>query len=195
MKRKKNNIEEGIMSPLDKFSKKYFLITFICVIYIFIFVFEKNFALNINSYLFKKRLKAEITKIFNKIGKININEIENNLLNNRNNNKANLNSFHKNSRNIKNIINVGFTLDPEYILETMLTVTSIIKTQNNTTEIVFHFGVTNNFTADNMLKIYELKRRINNLTEFNFYYLKGAIKKMKNFHIKGVACPGKFELP
>ena len=33
------------------------------------------------------------------------------------------------------------------------------------------------------------------LTEFNFYYLKGAMKKMKNFHEKGEACPGKFELP
>jgi hypothetical protein len=195
MKRKKNNIEEGIMSLLYIFSKKYFLITFICTIYIFIFIFEKNFALNINSYLFKKKLKAEITKIFNKTGKININEIENNLLDNRNNKNVKFNSFHRKCRNVKNIINVGFTLDPEYILETMLTVTSIMKTQNNTTEIVFHFGVTNNFTADNMLKMYELKRKINNLTEFNFYYLKGAIKKMQNFHIKGVACPGKFELP
>ena len=46
-----------------------------------------------------------------------------------------------------------------------------------------------------MLKIYQLKERINNLTEFNFYYLEGAMKKMKNFHSKGEACPGKFELP
>jgi hypothetical protein len=43
--------------------------------------------------------------------------------------------------------------------------------------------------------MYELKRRINNLTEFNYYYLKDATKKMKDFHYKGVACPGKFELP
>lgn len=46
-----------------------------------------------------------------------------------------------------------------------------------------------------MIKIYELKNKINNLTEFNYYYLKDAMKKMKNFHRKGVACPGKFELP
>jgi len=46
-----------------------------------------------------------------------------------------------------------------------------------------------------MLKIYQLKERINNSTEFNFYYLLGAMKKMKNFHTKGEACPGKFELP
>jgi lipopolysaccharide biosynthesis glycosyltransferase len=70
-----------------------------------------------------------------------------------------------------------------------------MNSQNKTTKIVFHFGVINNFNAKNMLKIYSLKNKINNLTEFNFYYLKEAMKKMKNFHAKGEACPGKFELP
>ena len=68
-------------------------------------------------------------------------------------------------------------------------------TQKNTTKIRFHFGVTNNFTSKHMIKMYQLRNRINNLTEFNFYYLKGAMQKMKNFHSKGEACPGKFELP
>ena len=133
----------------------------------------------------KKTLRDEITKLFNKNGKININKIEANLFNDLN---------LKNDK-FYNIINIGFTLDKGYILQTMLTVASIMKTQKNSTKIIFHLGVTNNFTADNILKIYELKRRINNLTEFNFYYLKESIKKMKNFHIKGEACPGKFELP
>jgi len=44
--------------------------------------------------------------------------------------------------------------------------------QKNTTKIVFHFGVTNNFKAKNMLEIYALKEKINNLSEFNFYYLR-----------------------
>ena len=43
--------------------------------------------------------------------------------------------------------------------------------------------------------IYSLRNKINNLTEFNFYYLKESMEKMKNFHPKGEACPGKFELP
>ena len=73
--------------------------------------------------------------------------------------------------------------------------TSIIATQHRTTKIIFHLGVVNNFTAKNMIKLYELRRKINNLTEFNFYYLKGAMEKMKFFHSKGEACPGKFELP
>ena len=33
------------------------------------------------------------------------------------------------------------------------------------------------------------------MTEMNFYYLKDSMKYMKNFHPKGEACPGKFELP
>ena len=77
----------------------------------------------------------------------------------------------------------------------MLTITSIMATQYKSTKIIFHLGVIKNFTSKNILKIYELKRRINNFTEFNFYYLNGAMEKMKNFHIKGEACPGKFELP
>ena len=77
----------------------------------------------------------------------------------------------------------------------MLTISSILASQKNTTKIVLHLGVTDNFTAEYMLKIYKLKDRLNNLTEFHFYYLKEAVKKMKNFHPKGVACPGKFELP
>lgn len=66
----------------------------------------------------------------------------------------------------------------------MITVSSIISTQNNKTKIIFHFGVVNNFTSCHMLKIYELKNKLNNLTEFNFYYLKGVIEKLKVFIIK-----------
>ena len=69
-------------------------------------------------------------------------------------------------------------------------------TQNKNTKIRFHLGVTNFFTAEKMLKIYKLRKKINNLTEFNFYYLKESVVKMKGFHpTKGETCPGKFELP
>jgi len=77
----------------------------------------------------------------------------------------------------------------------MITITSIMATQKNTTLIRFHFGITKKFTAEKMLKMYELRNKINNLTEFNFYYLKDSVAKMKGFHPKGEACPGKFELP
>ncbi len=106
-----------------------------------------------------------------------------------------MNKTRSNKKKNYNPINIGFTLDPGYILQTMLTITSIMATQKKTTKIIFHLGVIRNFTAQNMLKIYELRKKVNNLTEFNFYYLKGAMEKMKKFHIKGEACPGKFELP
>lgn len=130
-------------------------------------------------------MKLEINYIFKKYNKINLNDIYN---------KYYPTKTEKNEI-IKNKINIEFTLDPNYILETMMTISSIMYSQNKTTKIVFHIGVVNNFNAKNMLKIYSLKNKLNNLTEFNFYYLKEAMKKMKNFHIKGEACPGKFELP
>ena len=126
-----------------------------------------------------------VNRIFNKKHKVNINKVENKL-------KSNKRNYYE---KFKSKIHIAFTLDPNYILETMLTLTSIMATQNKSNKIIFHFGVIKNFDAKKMLKIYQLKERINNLTEFNFYYLKGAMKKMKNFHPKGEACPGKFELP
>ena len=139
------------------------------------------------SYYFynEEKMKYEISSKFGKFNKININNIYNKYHYTRNNKK----------KIIKNTIHIEFTLDPNFVLETMLTVASIMATQNNTTKIVFHFGVTGNFTAEKMLKMFSLKNKINNLTEFNFYYLKGAIQKMRGFHPKGAACPGKFELP
>ena len=47
-----------------------------------------------------------------------------------------------------------------------------------------------------MLKIYGLRNRVNNLTEFNFYFLRESVEKMNNFHpTKGIASPARFELP
>ena len=156
-------------------------IKLILVIFIF-FICCISFG---NKKNINKLMSDEINYIFRKYNKINLNDIDKKY----NPTKYNIEKI------IKNVINIEFTLDPNYILETMLTVTSIMATQKNTTKIIFHFGVIKHFTAKNMLKIYSLKEKINNLTEFNFYYLKDSMKKMKNFHPKGEACPGKFELP
>lgn len=141
--------------------------------------------LNSKNNGFYNKFKDKINKIFNEYNKVNINEIEEKI----SKSKYNI------STTIKSTINIGFTLDKNYVLETMLTVSSIMATQEPTTKIRFHFGVTNEFTADKMLKMYSLRKKINNLTEFNFYYLNESVIKMKNFHPKGEACPGKFELP
>jgi hypothetical protein len=156
----------------------------------FIIIFYLSLYLNNNNINFKNiGLNHKIYKLienkFKKEGKININEAEIMIKRLKKINKG----------NIYSTIHIGFTLDKGFILQTMLTVASIMATQKKTTKIIFHFGVINNFTTENMIKMYQLKRRINNLTEFNFYYLKDSIKKMKNFHKKGEACPGKFELP
>ena len=134
---------------------------------------------------YDEKLLKKIQRVFDEKNKVNINEIENKY------NKERKNEDYK----VKSTIHIAFTLDTGFILETMLTISSILVSQNSTTKIVFHLGVTENFTAENMLKMYTLKYRLKNLTEFNFYYLKEAIEKMKNFHWKGPACPGKFELP
>ena len=166
----------------QKFSLKKNIKLIIISAIIILFIFYTNNIKNKN----KIKFLYEINKRFNKEGKVNINEIES-LLKKRN--------YINSKNNNNNIIHVGFTLDPGFLLQTMITIGSIMVTQNRQTKIVFHLGVTQNFTSFHMLKIYLLRNRLNNMTEFNFYYLKGATEKMKGFHRKGEACPGKFELP
>ena len=127
----------------------------------------------------------EIRKIYDSSDKVNINQIDK---------RINGKNFCENKK-IISTINIGFTLDINYILETMITVSSIMASQKSTTFIRFHFGVTKHFNPKKMLKMYKLRNKINNLTEFNFYYLKDSVAKMKGFHPRGEACPGKFELP
>lgn len=166
----------------DKYSF-IFITKFIITFYLFLYLINNN--INFKSIGLNLKIYKLIKSKFKKEGKININEAEIMIKRLKKINKGNINST----------IHIGFTLDKGFILQTMLTVASIMATQKKTTKIIFHFGVINNFTTENMIKMYQLKRRINNLTEFNFYYLKDSIKKMKNFHKKGEACPGKFELP
>lgn len=164
------------------------LILFILfIIFMFIIFFYIMNYLKDNLEISKlSKFELEIQDIFSKKGKVNLNEIEFNYMNGR---------HFPFKKNIKSIVHIGFTLDPGYILKTMITISSIMSTQFKTTKIVFHFGVVGDFGVKDMLKIYELRNKINNSTEFNFYYLKESIEKMKYFHPDGVACPGKFELP
>jgi hypothetical protein len=147
----------------------------------------KQIDFNPSSKNYDKNFLNKIQEEFDKNKKVNINNIEQKLGLYKDNLQEN--------EIIKSTVNIAFTLDPGYLLETMLTITSMIISQKDSTKLVFHLGVINNFNASYMLKMYELKERLNNKTEFNFYYLPEAMKKMKNFHPKGAACPGKFELP
>ena len=153
-----------------------------------LFILNSNYIFSLFSVSDEKNLKVfieEVQKEYETFNKVCINQID-----------LSLDKKQKISEEkINSIINIGFTLDKNYIYETMLTVSSIMATQKHTTKIRLHFGVTKDFTSEKMIKMYELKNKINNLTEFNFYYLKESVTKMKNFHPKGEACPGKFELP
>ena len=161
-------------------NKSLLIIAYIIILILYKYV-PKSSQTN-NNYI--NKFAREIQKFFTEYNEVNINEIEKKIFKN---------NFVFN--NIKSIINVGFTLDPNYILQTMMTVSSIMVSQKSSTKIRFHFGVTKDFSSKHMLKLYGLRSRLNNLTEFNFYYLKEAMEKMRNFHPKGEACPGKFELP
>jgi arginine exporter protein ArgO len=98
---------------------------------LFLFCIYAFFSYFCNSE--NKQMKYEINLIFKKLNKININDIYEKYYPT----KKNKNEI------IKSEINIEFTLDPNYILETMLTITSIMASQKNTTKIVFHFGVIN----------------------------------------------------
>ena len=200
---KRNEIDEIILSDYKKqISKVRFLTYFIgAMIFLIIgylicyftrdVIVNENIIFNPKSLDFKpsaqnydKNFLNEIQKEFNRTKKVNINSIE-----------KRLGLSVEEKINIKSTIHIAFTLDPGYLLETMLTMTSMIISQEKSTKLVFHLGVINDFTAEYMLRMYDLKARLNNITEFNFYYLSGAMEKMQNFHTKGAACPGKFELP
>ena len=105
------------------------------------------FFLNLFPLILKHNLKAkfinEIQTNYNSFNKVNIDQIYNRIY------KENEDML---EQKINSTIDIGFTLDINYIYETMLTVTSIMATQKKTTKIRFHFGVTNNFTAEKMVE-------------------------------------------
>ena len=177
---KLNNSNNRIKHPPKKI-KFISLISFLIIIF---YIIKCNNSSN--NYYFKfNKFAYEIKKEFEIFYKVNINEID-----------QKINRRNKSEDNIKSIINIGITLDKQFVLETMITLTSIMSTQKKTTKVRFHLGVTNNFSVDKMLKIYNLRERINNITEFNFYYMKESVEKMQNFHrTKGIASPARFELP
>ena len=135
---------------------------------------------------FKKILLKEINKTYGKKGYININELESTIQGGR--------PWRKNL-NKTNEINVGSSLDPDYILRTMMTTASIMDSQKPETNLRLHFAVVNNFTAENMLKIYSLREKIKENVEFNFYNAKRIEIEMKGSSIKGNGIMAKLLLP
>jgi len=94
-----------------------------------------------------------------------------------------------------NEINLGFQLDPGFILRTMMTLASIIDSQVYETKIRFHFAVVLNFSPENMIKIYSLREKIRDDVEFNFYNAEKVEKDFEGVHPKGPGALAKIILP
>ena len=130
-------------------------------------------------------LKKKIKEIYEKNEKVNINEIESKLPNGRMWKKINK----------RNEINIGFQLDPNYVLRVMMTLASIMDSQKPYTKIRLHLAVVLSFSVDDMLKIYSLREKIRDDVEFNFYNAKRIEKDLKNVNTKGPGAMAKLLLP
>ena len=117
----------------------------VLVIYLFFMSASLSYSFNFK-YNENKKMNSEINHIFKKFNKVNINEVYI---------KYHPTKINKNVK-IKSIINIEFTLDPNYILETMLTITSIMATQKKTTKVVFHFGVITIFRKSICIQLFKV---------------------------------------
>jgi len=135
---------------------------------------------------FKEILLRQINMTYNEKGIVNINEIE-----------ANIDKGRKWERifDKSNEVNIGFQLDPGYILRTMMTLASIMDSQKPNTKLRFHFAVVLGFNSENMLKIYSLREKIREDVEFIFYNAEKIEKDFKGMHPKGPGAVAKFLLP
>lgn len=143
----------------------------------------KKINLNI---MFQETLLRKINQTYTKNGVVNINEIEAKIKGGRKWNK----SLDKSKE-----INIGFQLDPSFVLRTMMTLASIIDSQKLSTKLRLHFAVVLEFNAKNMLKIYSLREKIREDVEFNFYNAKQVENDFKGMHPKGPGAVAKILLP
>ena len=145
-----------------------------------------NKTLLILDQVYEENFINQINKIYSKNKKVNINEIEASIEGGR--------KWEKNESKL-NEINIGFQLDPGYILRTMMTLASLLDSQNLETKIRLHFAVVLNFTAENMIRIYSLRKKIRDDVEFNFYNSERVEIDFKGIHPKGPGAIAKIILP
>ena len=77
----------------------------------------------------------------------------------------------------------------------MFTMASVIDSQSLETKLRLHFAVVDGFSAESMIKIYTLRRKIRDDVEFNFYNAKKVEIDLKNTNIKGNGINAKLILP
>ena len=141
-------------------------------------VFTKESQLNL--------FENEIEKEFKLKGYVNLNAIESSLSFGR---KWKTYHFHSHE------INVGSSLDPNFILETIITTASVIASQKPTTKLRLHFSVVKKFKAKHMIKIYSLRSRIREDVEFNFYNASRVEGELNSISDRGTGLTAKLLLP
>ena len=104
--------------------------------------------------------------MFKKQGFVNINNIERNI--NKENNRYNNCYIDE--------YNIGIQIDSNFVFPAMITLASIMDSQNPKTKIRFHIAVVLNFTIEQMLKIYSLKNKIREDIEFKYKRSWGSSK-------------------
>ena len=77
----------------------------------------------------------------------------------------------------------------------MMTLASIMDSQIKRTRIRFHIAVVLNFSVMDMLKIYSLRYRIRENTEFNFYNAKQVEKDLMGLNTRGAGVTSILLLP
>ena len=159
-------------------------VTKLIIIILFIILYNINFSFhynyNRNDFLKKINYYYKLNKF------VNINLIETMIYNGRTW-KINLNK--------SNEINIGFQLDPKYVLRVMMTLASIMDSQKPMVRLRFHFAVVLSFTIKDMLKIYSLRDKIRNDVEFNFYNAERVETDLKGLNTKGPGAVAKLLLP
>ena len=170
--------------------KKYIIIFLIFCFYINIFFFGS--IKKTNQYYIKNNfnlysiLVDKINEIFLKNGAVNLNQVEG---------EINVNKIWKPCKNKSNEMNIGIHLDSNFLFQAMITLASIMDSQRDNLRIRFHIAVVLNFTAFDMLKIYSLRDKIRNETEFNFYNASRVEKDLYGLNTKGPGLLAKLLLP
>ena len=144
---------------------------------------EKSYIPN---FYLKEQLLKKINETYEKNGFVNINQVESTIPDGRK---------WKKRKNKSKEINVGAAFDTKYILMAMFTMASVIDSQSLETKLRLHFAVVDGFSAESMIKIYTLRRKIRDDVEFNFYNAKKVEIDLKNTNIKGNGINAKLILP
>ena len=98
-------------------------------------------------------------------------------------------------KNDSSEINVGMSLDRNFILKSMITTASVIDSQKSTTKLRLHFTVVKTFKPRDMIKIYSLRSRIREDVEFNFYNARKVQIEINSISHKGPGLAAKLLLP